>query len=344
MQINPRGTVLVVGGAGFIGRELIRQLIASGYSVRAMVRRSGVALEDFRAGGLEVVPGDLRREADLSNALSGIEFVFHLAHAKAKTWDEYQTDNVEPARLVGDLCIAKNVKRLVYTGTIDSYYAGSKAGTITEKTPLDPNIGRRNYYARAKAAAENILTEMHRSRRLPLVIVRPGIVIGAGGSPFHGAIGRFSENSCEVWGDGKNKLPLVLVSDVASALVRTIEVSGIEGESYNLIDLPLLTARDYLDELQKRTGQPLVIENRPIWKFYLPDFAKWIVKVAIRHPDRIRVPSYFDWESRTQKANFNCDHARRELGWQPASNRQRLIDEGIGEAVQSWLHSPTSRQ
>ena len=63
MQINPRGTVLVVGGAGFIGRELIRQLIASGYSVRAMVRRSGVALEDFRADGLEVVPGVRRSGA-----------------------------------------------------------------------------------------------------------------------------------------------------------------------------------------------------------------------------------------------------------------------------------------
>ena len=44
---------------------------------------------------------------------------------------------------------------LIYTGTIDSYYAGAKAGTITETTPLDPYIAWRNLYARAKAVSEN---------------------------------------------------------------------------------------------------------------------------------------------------------------------------------------------
>ena len=51
-----------------------------------------------------------------------------------------------------------------------------------------------------------------------------------------------------------NKLPFVLVRDVAAALVRGIQVPGIEGRSYNLVDLPLLTARDYLEELQRHTG------------------------------------------------------------------------------------------
>ena len=48
-------------------------------------------------------------------------------------------------------------------------------------------------------------------------------------------------------------------------------------------------------------------------------------------------PSYADWESRTQKAYFDCTRTRTELGWKPASDRQRLIKEGIDDALDSWL-------
>jgi nucleoside-diphosphate-sugar epimerase len=148
-----------------------------------------------------------------------------------------------------------------------------------------------------------------------------------------------SENLCQVWGDGDNKLPFVLVHDVAAALVRGIETPAIEGRSYNLVDIPLLTARDYLEELQRRTGMVLDVRYRSILQFYVTDFAKWLVKLLVRHPDRGRVPSYRDWESRTQKAIFDCSRARSELDWLPASDRQRIADEGIGGALQPWLEA-----
>jgi nucleoside-diphosphate-sugar epimerase len=69
------------------------------------------------------------------------------------------------------------------------------------------------------------------------------------------------------------------------------------------------------------------------------DLAKWAVKVAVGHPDRSRMPSYRDWESRTQQALFDCALARDQLGWAPASDRQRMIDEGIGGSLQSWLEA-----
>ena len=331
-------TVLVFGGTGFIGRELVRQLLAAGYSVRAAVRGSGVVLEEIDNGNLEIVRVNMGSEADLKGAMNGISFVYHLVRVDAKTWEDNLRRDVEPTRLIAEACLAAKVKRLIYTGTIDSYYAGEKAGTITEQTPLDPNIERRNYYARAKAAAEAILMEMHRKEGLPVVIFRPGIVIGQGGNPFHWGVAMWaSPGVCEVWGDGKNKLPFVLVADVAAALVRGIQVSGIEGKSYNLIDVPLLTARDYLTELQRLSAMTVDIRYQPIWRFYLADFSKWLLKVAVRHPDRIRIPSYFDWESRTQKALFDCTRTRAELNWEPASDRQRLIDEGIGGSLRSWL-------
>jgi predicted dehydrogenase/nucleoside-diphosphate-sugar epimerase len=332
-------SVLVLGGAGFIGRELIRQLLAAGHGVRAMIRGSSAVLEELSGERLEIVRGDIRSEADMRAAMAGIAVVYHLAHAPGKTWHDYQDKDVAPTRLIGELCLELEVKRLVYTGTISSYYAGARAGTITERTPLDPDILRRDYYSRAKAAAEDLLMEMAWKRKLPVVIFRPGIVIGAGGNPLHWGVGRFSQNVCEVWGEGRNPLPLVLNGDVAAALVRGLDAPGIEGRSFNLIDLPLISARDYLDELQRHSGLKLSVIYRPIWKFWLADLAKWAVKVAVRHPDRIRVPSYADWETRTQKARFDCTETRKALGWQPASDRQRLLKEGIDDAVNDWLEA-----
>jgi predicted dehydrogenase/nucleoside-diphosphate-sugar epimerase len=332
-------TVLVIGGTGFIGRELIRQLLQAGYCVRAATRGSGSVLEEFDSGCLEIVRLDLRSESELRKAMVGIEFVYHLAVAPtAKIWDDQLQNNVEPTRRVGEACLAAGVKRLIYTGTIDSYYAGAWAGTITEQTPLDKNIDHRNYYGRAKAAEENLLMEMHCNQSLPLVIFRPGIVVGRGGLPFHFGVGRWpADGVCEVWGNGTNKLPFVLVTDVAAALVRGIQVPGIEGRSYNLVDDPILTARDYLEELQRRSEMVFSIHYRPIWRFYIADLIRWLAKLAIRHPGRDRVPSYFDWESRTQKARFENSRARTDLDWKPASNRQRLLDEGIGGSLEAWL-------
>jgi predicted dehydrogenase/nucleoside-diphosphate-sugar epimerase len=330
-------TVLVFGGTGFIGRELIHQLLAANYCVRAVIHRSGSVLEEIESDRLEIVRGDMGSKTDLKRLMVGIDFVFHLARANAQTWDDYLHHDVEPTRLIAEACLESGVKRLVYTGTIASYYTGAHAGSITEQTPLDRAIVRRDYYSRAKAAAEAILMEMYRTNHLPVVIFRPGIVIGQYGTPFHWGVGMWiDENLCKVWGDGKNKLPFVLVRDVAAALLRGIQVPEIEGRSYNLVEFPLLTGRDYLAELQRHTGTVLDIKHRPILQFYLTDIAKWLVKVLVRHPDRGRIPSYRDWESRTHKAIFDCSLARSELNWTPVSDRQRIIDEGIGEALQPW--------
>src|SRR5580704_9691868 len=148
--------------------------------------------------------------------MQSIETVVHLSRANVKSWSDYQQFEIEATRRVGHCALEAGVKRLVYAGTIDSYYCGAGAGIITEQTPLDKQIGKRNLYARAKAASEEILTRMHHEQGLPLVIVRPGIVIGRGGSPFHWGVGRWwNDTVCEIWGDGNSKLPLVLVEDVA---------------------------------------------------------------------------------------------------------------------------------
>ena len=221
-------TVLVFGGAGFIGRELIKQLLDENYSVRAVAHRTRSVLEDIDSDQLEIVRGDMRSEADLKRLLEGIEFVLHLARGHAKAWDDYVKYDVEPTRVLANASREAGVNRLVYTGTIASLYTGAVPARL-QRLPVDREIKRRDYYSRAKAAAEEILLDEHLKFKFPVVIFRPGIVIGPGGSPFHLGVGNWPcESICEVWGDGRNPLPFVLVRDVASALVRGIQVPGID--------------------------------------------------------------------------------------------------------------------
>ena len=336
-----KAAILVLGGTGFIGKELLRQLAAEGRGVRALVRGAAGLPEELQAR-VDCRRGNLLDRDALLGAMQGVECVVHLARAHVKTWADYQKFEIGATRLVAECALEAGVKRLVYAGTIDSYYAGRPGTIITEATPLDPAIGRRNLYARAKAKSEEELRRLSRERGLPLVIVRPGIVIGRGGSPFHWGVGMWRHDAvCQLWGRGNHKLPLVLVEDVARALLAAIDAPGIEGRDFNLVadqctDAQGLSAQEYLDELDRAGGIKVQRYETPIARFYLLDMLKWLVKVAVRHPER-RMPSYRDWRSRTQQARFDCTAAKTALGWNPVSERGELVRKGIAEPLREFM-------
>jgi nucleoside-diphosphate-sugar epimerase len=165
------------------------------------------------------------------------------------------------------------------------------------------------------------------------VIFRPGVVIGKGCPPAHPGVGLFqSETRVQFWGNGKNKLPLVLVEDVADALVLGLDKEGIEGQTFLLTDAPLISGREYVDIVSKESGTKLRAEATPIWKFYVGDVIKEAVKNAIRHPNR-KVPSYRDWDCNSHRAHYDSSKTRQILGWNPAGTREALVEKGIVEAV-----------
>lgn len=326
-------TALVLGGTGFIGKELVRQLVDAGYGVRMLVRNAGNLPADLRIPEVECQVGDLMSKADVQKAMAGIEFVLHLARSNVKSWAEYEEFEIGATRQVAECALEAGVKRLVYTGTIASYYQGASAGTITEKTSLDAGIARGNYYSRAKTESEVMLLRMQREQGLPVVILRPGVVIGRGGSPFHWGVGMWWHDAiCQTWGQGETKLPLVLVEDVASGLIAAMEKPGIEGRSFNLVGDPCLTAQEYLDELNHSGGFQIQRFPTSIFNFYFIDLMKWAAKTALRFPDN-RMPRYRDWESRTLHAPFDCTAAKTVLGWKPIADRDEVVRRGIQQPV-----------
>lgn len=329
---TPRPTAMVIGGTGFIGRALTRRLVAQGHDVRVLSRGRNGPFPDL-PDSVETVPVDLYDLDALTASMQGIQQVYNLARSLESTWSDALIHDVGVATRIGVAAERAGVKRLIYTGTIASYDMSDPSVTITEDTQFPADMTARNMYARSKAECERQLLKMQRERGLPLVIARPGIVVGPGGPLQHWGIGRWhGAGAVRIWGHGRNILPFVLNDDVADGLIAMGQVEGIEGQSFNLIGDPMLTARDYFDAIHAQLGARIRVSAGNLNAFYASDAVKYLLKKhALRRQGVVR-PSLADWKSRAHFSPFDNARPKAVLGWRPEPSRAAFIDRAITQA------------
>jgi predicted dehydrogenase/nucleoside-diphosphate-sugar epimerase len=340
------GEVVVLGASGFIGRRVVTALLGRGLPVTAVVRRlhalprelaqpAALEVRDAReaGGGLRLLPGRLEDGAALAAAFAGAKTVVHLATGNGETWEEVERAMVRGSVAAAEAALACGVERFIYVSSIAALYAGADCGAevIGDRMGTDPEPAGRDLYSQGKIAAEAALFALHRERGLPLVVVRPGIVLGPGGPLEHGGLGYWArDNHCIGWGKGDNPLPVVTADDVADALARavTYDGKGLDGKALNLCTRAPLSARQIVGELARSTGRSLYFHPRPLWLSQTLEIGKWLVKVAGRRPG-VRFPSYRDLKSRALIPPFSSETAREVLGWQPVEEREAFLDRAI---------------
>ena len=329
---TPKPTVMVIGGTGFIGRNLTRMLVARGHDVRVLSRGRTGPFDDI-ADHVETVPVSLRDLEGLTAAMQGIDAVFNLAKSMDKTWDAALENDVGTALRVAEAAMAAGVKRLIYTGTIASYDMSDRFKVITEDTGFGEDMSDRNLYARSKAECEAQLMRMHRERGLPLVIARPGIVVGHGGPLQHWGIGRWhGAGAVRIWGHGRNILPFVLADDVSDGLIRMMDNPDAVGRSFNLVGDPMMSARDYFDAIHQALGARITVKPGNLHAMWLADGVKYILKrYALGRKGAVR-PSLADWKSRAHFSKFDNSRTKAVLGWTPEADRKAFITRGIVQA------------
>ena len=329
--VPARATVLVLGATGFIGRTLVERLRRDGLAVRALVRDTAGRAESLARDGVELVKGDFTDTRCVESALEGIQHVVHLVHltrGQCSTWVDCLRLDVEPTRRLAELCAARGIS-LHYSSSIAIYDGGHAGDVITESTPPSRAALRISLYARAKVTCEHLLAQTHRERGLAVVVFRPGIVIGAGGSPFHPGVGAWpSASVCQLWGDGRHGLPFVLVDDCADAMARALHTDGISGQSFNLVGAPCLSGNAYLDALEHISGTRIKRVRLPTWWLFARSAAKWGLQTLARDPAR-RMPSYGYSDGLSCRASYSANLAKKRLAWAPAADAATLIERGI---------------
>ncbi len=225
---------LVTGGTGFVGANVVRELLRAGATVRVLARAGG---ERRALAGLpvEIAEGDLRDPPSMRRAVAGAATVFHVA-ADYRLWAPdpralYAT-NVEGTRGLLEAAAAAGVRRIVYTSTVGALGLPKSGEPGTEDTPvtLADMVGP---YKRSKFLAEQVALEFAHAGA-PVVIVNPSAPVGPWDvkpTPTGQMIVDFLEG--RMFGSLDTGLNVVHVRDVARGHLLAAE-RGRAGEKYIL--------------------------------------------------------------------------------------------------------------
>ena len=176
-----KGTALVTGGHGFIGRHLVNDLVANGYWVKVIdLAPTPTHLPD----NVQCFQGSVLDERLLKKAMDGVDYVFHLA-ANPNLWAKSESDflqiNYKGTKKVLSAAQAAGVKKVVYTSTeaILKDFRNKSRQPITEDMALPDIHQMAGPYTRSKWNAEKAAFEfLHQG--LPVVIVYPTTPVGGG--------------------------------------------------------------------------------------------------------------------------------------------------------------------
>ncbi|MCH2133782.1 MAG: NAD-dependent epimerase/dehydratase family protein [Phycisphaerales bacterium] len=245
-------TILVTGGAGYIGSHVVQQLHQRPCTVRVL-DRPGV--DTAHLGPAEIRTADIRDAVAVREAADGCDIVLHLA-ANPNLWardpHEFEAVNHQGTRNVLQAAADVGSERTVYVSTESILTPRRKTEVISEDamTELGDMVGP---YCRSKWLAEQAAFEAARNGQ-PVVIARPSIPVGPGdhhGGPLTRMIRDFQAGRIKGWMAGD--LNLIDVRDVASGIITTAERGEI-GEAYLLVN-ENWTIREFLHLLAEFTGR-----------------------------------------------------------------------------------------
>lgn len=175
----------VTGASGFIGSNLVQELLARGHRVKALLR-AGADERGLMGQKYERVTGDVSDRDLLAREMDGCDWCFHLAasyHLWMRDYAPMYAANVEGTRNVLEAAGKAGCRRIIHTSTVGCIGLPSQAnGEITPSTEADPapEAQLSNDYKRSKFQAEGVAMELCQKQGLPIVIVNPSAPVGPG--------------------------------------------------------------------------------------------------------------------------------------------------------------------
>jgi dihydroflavonol-4-reductase len=324
---------LVTGASGFIGANLVHELVQRGHTVRALVRSSSdlrglQGLE--KSAAVERVNGDVNDRPGLETALKGCDWCFHVAasyHLWLKDYAPMYAANVDGTRNVIEAAARAGCSRIVYTSTVGciGLPKANAAGTVTptdETTPVS-EAQMSNHYKRSKWRAEVVARELA-AKGMPVMIVNPSAPVGPRDvkpTPTGQVIVDFLNRKMPAYLD--TGLNWVHVRDVAVGHILAAEKGRI-GERYILGNGEgNWTMREAFDVLQKETGVSAPKIRIPYFVALGAAYANEAVSAVTGKPPKaplagVRMARY--------KMFFNPAKAIRELEMPQTPPRQALKD------------------
>lgn len=306
--------VLVTGGAGFLGINLIRFLDAKGYACVSL------DITDFDYPDMQnkitIVKGDIRKRQDVERAMQGVDYVVHTAAALPLYSDrDIYTTDVEGTRMVLDVAKQHNVKRVIQISSTAVY-------GIPDHHPLFENdrlIGVGSY-GQAKIQAEMVCLE-YRAKGMVVPIIRPKSFIGPERLGVFALLYDWAldKRNFPMIGSGRNRYQLLDVEDLCEAIYLTMTLpEDVVNDTFNIGAKEFSTMKEDYQVVLDYAGYGKKIIGFPAAP------AIW----ALRFLEMLKVSPLYKWvyETASKDSFVSIEKAEKQLGYQPKySNQDALL-------------------
>ena len=313
MELN-RSRILVIGGAGFIGSFVVRELLKHEVAeviiydnfTRGKMENIEDCLKDKRCR-LNEFGGDIRDVDILDNAMKGVDYVFHLSamwllHCKDFPRTAFHV-NIEGTFNVLEACVKNKIKKLIYSSSA-SVYGDAVQVPMTEDHPYN----NKNFYGATKIAGEAMCTAFNDRYGLPVIGLRYMNVYGPGQDQtavYTGVVpimlNKIDANEGPIInGDGSQAYDFIYVEDVARCNVAAL-TSDVCFGFYNVGTGVQTSIRDLCDTILRLKKSQLKVTYKP----YSADDARALVKnrigSAVKAKKELGFQYTYDLETGLQK-------------------------------------------
>jgi 2-alkyl-3-oxoalkanoate reductase len=334
---------LITGANGFLGRHVVKAVLARGIEVRAMVRPAARLEELGWPSSVEIFRADLRTSRELRRAFEGVDVLLHLAAVVSGGEDAQFAGTVAGTERLLDAMANSACRRLVLCSSFSVYDYSATRRTLDEASPFHriADVYTRDGYTISKWWQERVTRRFVEKHEWDLTVLRPGFIWGRDHS-YMAALGlQFGRHHLVI--GPLTRLPMTHVENCADVFALAAADPRARGQTLNVVDGPGERIWSYLSDYMRGIGQPGWRLPIPYWlaiSVVRLAFAT-VFRRATRVPS-ILIPSRF--ESRLKPLRFENRSLQQTLGWSPPLDYQRCLQRTYGpmppqpgaEGTQGW--------
>lgn len=295
--------VLVTGGAGFVGSNLVRKLLELKADVTVFDDLFTGSLDNLKGcDNYEFIKGDVREEKAVSGIINDYEYVFHLAArniiiSTKNPKEDFSVNIGGTLNLLMALRDSKKLKKFIYTSSV-SIYGNPHYLPINE----DDRINVLSPYSVSKLGGENYTKVFYENFNLPVVIVRYSNVYGdyqSPKNPYCGVIGKFIENVSQqkaplIHGDGEQTRDFTYIKDAVDATLLAGMSEKSTGDIFNIgtgIEVSINSLAHILIDIYQKDMKAEYVDKRDIDNIRrrvlniekIRQKLKWVPQYTLKH-------------------------------------------------------------
>lgn len=337
--------VLITGGSGFLGQNLVQKLVDTGrYEV------SVFDLSPFpKPGVCTSIKGNLLDYQQVESAIAGMDVVIHTATLAVTGKNATSHGPMYQVNVVGTgnvikACIATGCRNLVYTSSASVAWDGTDYYGVDERRPYPTKFP--DFYSQTKKEAEVLVLEADGVQGLRTVSLRPSGIFGEGDL----LMAPTTVKQCRrgkmkfIIGDGKNVMDWTYVGNVSDAHILAADAliarkTHLCGKAYFITNDDPRPMWGFLSKTLEGLGYPAEMRPRIKLPFLLIWFIASIVEVVLRFLRFLGVDASTDFTVfritvTAKNRHYSCEAAKRDLGYVPAVS----VDEGLRRMIASMPH------